>query len=410
MVSRLPLPCQPLALTQCSIRIIVGVKYCFRYNQRNRALRAAANGEPIDLAVMQRPHRRRREKKLMTMDEVNQRFPLTKYKTWRATREKEGLPTAGGITAAPSRPASVKGVEDDTGPSLRSSSHDEGSSFSHPPPSPTRSVHQPEPIDEVLTEKPNHNVVVSEKMKVPTTPTASVSKEAAGGDEDEEDDPISHAAPPELLAAPGDTCAICLDTLEDDDDVRGLTCGHAFHAACVDPWLTGRRACCPLCKADYYIPKPRPEGEQIQESQLSGGRRSSGMAGLRLNLPQSPQNTWLGGRYMPSRSRMAPLSGGNDVSLEPRRSTSLQNSIAQTQQNERQTSGWRSRFASFGRTRSGNGSGADDQAVERQQESNTSGWRARVLPSRTPFSPFGSRGVNVSSDPSPSQLEEGVVR
>jgi hypothetical protein len=44
--------------------------------------------------------------------------------------------------------------------------------------------------------------------------------------------------------------------------VRGLTCGHAFHAACIDPWLTTRRACCPLCKADYYTPKPRAQAAE----------------------------------------------------------------------------------------------------------------------------------------------------
>ncbi|ODQ45853.1 hypothetical protein PICMEDRAFT_73347 [Pichia membranifaciens NRRL Y-2026] len=48
-------------------------------------------------------------------------------------------------------------------------------------------------------------------------------------------------------------CAICLDSLEDDDSVRGLMCGHVFHQICIDPWLTTRRACCPTCKRDLYI-------------------------------------------------------------------------------------------------------------------------------------------------------------
>lgn len=48
------------------------------------------------------------------------------------------------------------------------------------------------------------------------------------------------------------SCAICLEVYEGDDVVRGLVCGHVFHAACVDPWLIQRRACCPICKRDYY--------------------------------------------------------------------------------------------------------------------------------------------------------------
>ncbi|KXL41340.1 MAG: hypothetical protein FE78DRAFT_129179, partial [Acidomyces sp. 'richmondensis'] len=201
--------------------IIVGVKYCFRYNQRNRQRMFNENGDPIDLMQMQRPHRRRREKKLMSMEEINERFPLTKYKTWRATREAEGLPAAGGVTAPPSRAASVVDEAGTIGTKDGRASAD--------------------------TARPRTNVQRSDSV----------------GTDDDEDDPIRTAAPPEMLAAPGDACAICLDTLEDDDDVRGLTCGHAFHAACVDPWMTSRRACCPLCKADYYVPKPRPDDDPM---------------------------------------------------------------------------------------------------------------------------------------------------
>lgn len=52
------------------------------------------------------------------------------------------------------------------------------------------------------------------------------------------------------------SCAICLDTFEDSDIVRGLVCGHVFHAECLDPWLTKRRACCPMCKRDYLYKDP----------------------------------------------------------------------------------------------------------------------------------------------------------
>jgi hypothetical protein len=65
-----------------------------------------------------------------------------------------------------------------------------------------------------------------------------------------------------------------LDIIEDDDDIRGLACGHAFHASCVDPWLTSRRACCPLCKADYYVPKPRPQPAEGPSASDRQGRRT----------------------------------------------------------------------------------------------------------------------------------------
>lgn len=62
------------------------------------------------------------------------------------------------------------------------------------------------------------------------------------------------------------SCAICLETIEDDDIVRGLVCGHVFHAECLDPWLTKRRACCPMCKRDYYykdVPQPDNDSDAI---------------------------------------------------------------------------------------------------------------------------------------------------
>ncbi|KAL9060159.1 MAG: hypothetical protein Q9162_000773 [Coniocarpon cinnabarinum] len=274
--------------------IIVGVKYCFRYNRSRRAGPTDENGEPIGMANMPRP-RRKREKKLMTMDEVNERFPLTKYKIWRSGREQDGLPAAGGITAPPSRAVSIHeqnelrrvstelSHEADDDHAKRSSdehSHhrcDSGLDGTHEG-RPTIETARPSTSDkDPRVEMIDHK---DESASTPVTPTTATRPDNA----EEEDDPIQQAGvPAEYASKPGDTCAICIDTLEDEDDVRGLTCGHAFHAGCLDPWLTSRRACCPLCKADFYVPKPRNPDADVTAAPAND-----------RNMPQPPEPARVG--------------------------------------------------------------------------------------------------------------------
>jgi hypothetical protein len=257
---------------------------------------------------MPRPHRRRREKKLMTMDEVNERFPLTKYKAWVTGREKEGLPAEGGITAQVSRSASLKDAEGVMRASKEQHRSDGETTkipykdASHMPTTEEEAENGPSTAEDKRFSEVSalekhrdeqNGAATGTDLKPSTTTTTS------GEEEDEEEDHIQAAVPPELLTNPGDACAICLETLEDEDDVRGLTCGHAFHAGCLDPWLTNRRACCPLCKADYYVPKPRSEAEEIEERV---GRRTTGS---RVNMPAVPQGAWAGARSGPAfRPRM----------------------------------------------------------------------------------------------------------
>jgi hypothetical protein len=299
-------------LTIVPHRIIVGVKYCFRYNARNRAIRNGEEVDPINLENMPtRPHRRRREKKLMTMDEVNERFPLTKYKNWVASRAREGLPTSGGVTASPSRAGSIRNVDAAMPSSPTGTKHSVNTANTRPGTAASEVAAGEitiSPATNALggdfkaahaTEKGVGSPTVEEHngLEEVQTTTSTVDKHATVTSEheqsDDEDDHIHTAVPPELLTNPGDSCAICIDTLEDDDDIRGLTCGHAFHAGCLDPWLTSRRACCPLCKADYYVPKPRPEGEAV-DADRSGRRRDA-----RMNMPQSPASAWTGIRGSP---------------------------------------------------------------------------------------------------------------
>lgn len=247
----------------------------------------------------------------MSMDEVNERFPLTKYKLWRATRARAGLSTTGGVTAPPSRTASLKDAEGTIQSVGQQHAGTQTAAVSQlqpgtetPPNSPQgQSPKQSEVVDYGASnsEKRQSAQQAAELLRTNNTTSTipDVSKTARrseGADDEDEDDPIRTAVPPEMLAQPGDACAICLDALEDEEEVRGLTCGHAFHAGCVDPWLTGRRACCPLCKADYYVPKTRPDGSS-----------NFNPDGSRLRMPIPPQGVWLGGGrgpLVPFRPRM----------------------------------------------------------------------------------------------------------
>ena len=266
--------------------------------------------EAIDMNVMPRTHRRRREKKLMSSDEVNERFPLMKYKAWTTTRAEKGLPTAGGVAApSASRAASLRNAEGVI-PMTRKSAEEQR------PQTPATDRRYSEDIksspqsnklpEEHLESKESAATAAEHETKEDAEDSHSVrdqttdeshdephGAEEEEADDDLDDDQIQMAVPTEMLANPGDSCAICLDTLEDDDDVRGLTCGHAFHASCLDPWLTSRRACCPLCKADYYVPKPRPEGEAAAEADRQTGR---GPGGTRPDVLPPPQHAFMSRR------------------------------------------------------------------------------------------------------------------
>jgi hypothetical protein len=297
-----------------SHRIIVGVKYCFRYNQRNRQLRNEEVGEPIDLATMPRASRRRREKRLMTMDEVNGRFPLVKYKVWRSARANQGLSTEGGIVSPNSRPQSLKDESDIVTTAIDTAA----------PPASTEGHEQVDPniASRNFPRKLHIDPRAQSEEKVPGVTGVAPTKQGTGaerqevtwqhslvnadiGIDSEEDHSdggyIRNAVPADLLPSPGDSCAICLDIIEDDDDIRGLACGHAFHASCVDPWLTSRKACCPLCKADYYVPKPRAQTEAGSVTERQG--RLAVLTHPDIT-PRPPRVAWNGGRASGLRVQM----------------------------------------------------------------------------------------------------------
>ncbi|KAL4586538.1 hypothetical protein LXL04_011174 [Taraxacum kok-saghyz] len=49
-------------------------------------------------------------------------------------------------------------------------------------------------------------------------------------------------------------CAICLNKVEDDDEIRELRCDHHFHKNCLDMWVSYGHATCPLCRDNLVVP------------------------------------------------------------------------------------------------------------------------------------------------------------
>ncbi|PTB75318.1 hypothetical protein M440DRAFT_1439860 [Trichoderma longibrachiatum ATCC 18648] len=61
-------------------------------------------------------------------------------------------------------------------------------------------------------------------------------------------------------------CAICLETLRDDDPIRLLPCDHIFHSACLAKWFLKKHETCPLCKASFMRSPEKPKSPvQIPE-------------------------------------------------------------------------------------------------------------------------------------------------
>jgi len=65
-----------------------------------------------------------------------------------------------------------------------------------------------------------------------------------------------HPIPPPTPAPTGEECTICYTAME-PAFTRWLSCGHAFHDACIGAWEnTGRNLTCPLCRAPIHTDTP----------------------------------------------------------------------------------------------------------------------------------------------------------
>lgn len=93
-------------------------------------------------------------------------------------------------------------------------------------------------------EMKQHNIEADPRNVDSSTPgsshVATILDAATGG----------NAIPPSIGR---DTCPVCIVDFEEDDDLRVLPCKgrHAFHPACVDPWLLTMSSSCPVCRQDF---------------------------------------------------------------------------------------------------------------------------------------------------------------
>ncbi|MED6158262.1 hypothetical protein PIB30_031101 [Stylosanthes scabra] len=71
-------------------------------------------------------------------------------------------------------------------------------------------------------------------------------------------------------------CTVCLSEFNQGEKVRSLKCQHVFHRDCLDTWLKGYRATCPLCRVKVLpddVVFNRGVLRNQQGSHVNGGER-----------------------------------------------------------------------------------------------------------------------------------------
>lgn len=72
-------------------------------------------------------------------------------------------------------------------------------------------------------------------------------------------------------------CPVCLSAFEEGDEIKKMSaCDHAFHRACIDPWLSSH-ANCPVCRASVAV------NFDENKNRPSGGGSGSGSGGNNSN-------------------------------------------------------------------------------------------------------------------------------
>ncbi|CCG24575.1 hypothetical protein CORT_0F03510 [Candida orthopsilosis Co 90-125] len=138
-------------------------------------------------------------------------------------------------------------------------------------------------MDEAVTRVETDNDITDEDPKVGGSTASQIEAIESTSEKRAETETETHG-----LHFDSGSCAICLEMLEDEDVVRGLICGHVFHAICLDPWLTKRRACCPMCKRDYLFKRDYQQDNETTEG--ANGNDNGGSNESSNNADSSNEN------------------------------------------------------------------------------------------------------------------------
>uniref|UniRef100_A0A060T9U9 ARAD1D17424p n=1 Tax=Blastobotrys adeninivorans TaxID=409370 RepID=A0A060T9U9_BLAAD len=247
-------------LTFLPYSAFMGVRYCIRRRRHPEQF------APPPVARAYRVRTRRKKPKLMHIDGVNEKFPTMTFKEARIERPHiadDNLPKV--------EPDSTRQDQQSTDAIIEvgTDSHHEDGHEKKVAGVDTREV-SPEANNNTSHDAFEKNPDLEAQTHTQHHETSSVndSVDSEEGDEEIIEDSLDDVDS-------DDTCAVCLEQMEDMESVRLLTCGHIFHAECIDPWFTMRRACCPLCKADYYDVNYDPEQNNEQEQQNNAAQQEA---------------------------------------------------------------------------------------------------------------------------------------
>lgn len=229
-----------LGIVFVNLWIILGIRFLYRRRRQRQALSDPENQSPGPMIPMiargmvmtgghPRARRRKRQKKVVSLAFMDDNFPVTRYADW-----KNGTYTNEKMVGEKTEEREI------TEQNLTEKNLDALSDDTH---------------DDIANDTVNNTTIIVEEdlgslgfVSLSNSAGASALSLTATNSRTDRVEPPSDP----------DTCAICIEQLEDCDEIRALKCNHVFHISCITPWMTNRNASCPLCKTLYYIPPPPP--------------------------------------------------------------------------------------------------------------------------------------------------------